>query len=225
MMSAMILSPGPTPTTFRSPTGQLLSPPADWSCLPPGDPGLTRRVKAAGPHWVVQEKVGRKIFSRGVWAPAATIESIRRQLATERATPAHAKRQAAARERRDRDQTDYVQSFHQAVLTFLDFHPRHADLARRLAAAITSHATPVGSQTVARTRRISIEDRAQAATIAWLRHQTTTYDHMKIPRIKGKRREVRRLLAQQSNNLLQRYREARDVDPAASPLHRALAQL
>jgi hypothetical protein len=221
----MILSPGPSPTTFRSATGQLLTPPADWSCLPPGDPGLTRRVKAAGPHWVVQEKVGRKLFSRGVWAPTTTIESIRQQLAAERATPAHAKRQAAAKERRDRDQTDYVQSFRRAVLAFLDFHPRHADLAERLADAITAHATPVGSQTVARTQRIPIEDRAQAATIAWLRHQTTTYDQMKIPRIKGKRREVRRLLAQRSQALLAQYRSDRQIDPAASPLHRALAQL
>ena len=32
---------------------------------------LTRRVKAAGEHWVVQEKKGRKIFSKGVWAPAS----------------------------------------------------------------------------------------------------------------------------------------------------------
>ena len=56
----------------------------DKRLLPPGDAALTRRVKAAGPTWTVQEKKGRKTFSRGVWADASTIESIRSQLATER---------------------------------------------------------------------------------------------------------------------------------------------
>jgi Uncharacterized conserved protein (DUF2293) len=41
---------------------------------------------------------------------------------------------------------------------------------------------------------------------AWLRHQTTAYDWMAIPRIKGKRREVRRMLARRSQELLARYR-------------------
>ena len=34
-------------------------------------------MKAAGDHWVVQEKKGRKTFSRGVWASAVTIDRIR----------------------------------------------------------------------------------------------------------------------------------------------------
>ena len=68
--------------------------------LPPGDPGLTRRVKLAGPTWTVQEKRGRKIFGRGVWAPQATVERIHAELATERATPEYAKRKAADARRR-----------------------------------------------------------------------------------------------------------------------------
>jgi hypothetical protein len=39
-----------------------------------------------------------------------------------------------------------------------------------------------------------------------MRHQTTGYDGMVIPRVKGKRREVRRLLAARSKELLARYR-------------------
>ena len=39
----------------------------------------------------------------------------------------------------------------------------------------------------------------EAAVIVWMRHRTTAYDNMAIPRVKGKRREVRRLLAQQSD--------------------------
>ena len=47
------------------PTATILTVPEGWVLLPPGDAGLTRRVKAAGDHWVVQEKVGRKMFSQG----------------------------------------------------------------------------------------------------------------------------------------------------------------
>src|SRR5207237_7186148 len=114
------------------------------------------------------------------------------------------------------------QTFRAAVLAFLAFHPRYADLADRLASAVTGHATPVGSGTVARTRRIPVERRAEAAVIAWMRHQTTAYDRMAIPRVKGKRREVRRLLAQRSQALLDGYRAGKPVDPDACPLHNVL---
>ena len=75
-----------------------------------------------------------------------------------------------------------------------------------MARAITAHATPVGSGTVARTKQISVERRAEAATIAWLRHQTTAYDHMSIPRVRGARRAIRRQLAQVSRALLDLHR-------------------
>jgi hypothetical protein len=181
--------------------------------LPPGDAALTRRVKAAGEHWVVQEKVGRKLFSRGVWAPAATIEKIRAELAAERSTEEFAKRQASAARRREKVQVEYVEDFRSAVLAFLGFHERHAALANLMATTVTDHATPVGSGTVARTTRIPVERRAEAAVIAWMRHQTTGYDSMKIARVKGRRREVRRMLAQRSKELLHRYRSG---EPAAA---------
>jgi hypothetical protein len=94
-----------------------------------------------------------------------------------------------------------------------------------LAAAIAQHATPVGSGTVARTERIPIERRAEAAVIAWLRHQTTAYDELKIPRVKGKRREVRRMLAEQSRRLLEKYRRGEPVAPADCLLQQALVDL
>jgi hypothetical protein len=46
---------------------------------------------------------------------------------------------------------------------------------------VTTHAAPVGSGTVARTERIPIERRAEAAVIAWMRHQTTAYDNLALP--------------------------------------------
>ncbi len=217
-----VVAPGPDSRSVRTPDGQVLRAPPGWVLVPPGDPGLTRRLKAAGPTWTVQEKVGRKTFSRGVWTARAAVESIRAALAAERATPEYAKKQHAAAARREREQGEYVVAFRRTVLDFLGFHPRYAPLAGKLADAVTAHATPVGSGTVARTERIPVEQRAEAAVIAWMRHQTTAYDHMSIARIKGKRREVRRMLAQQSKSLLQNYRAGRDMNPTGCPLQRTL---
>ena len=215
-------APGPTPNTVRAADGKVLAVPEGWILLPPGDAGLTRRVKAAGDHWVVQEKVGRRMFSRGIWAAAATIDRIRADLEAERSTEGYAKRQEAASRRREKAQAEYVEDFHGAVVAFLAFHPAHADLAGRLARAVADHATPVGSGTVARTERIPVEERAEAAVIAWMRHRTTGYDGMAIPRVKGKRREVRRMLARRSQELLGRYRRGEPVGEGC-PLMRALA--
>lgn len=218
--STNTFAPGTTPDTVRTADGKTLRVPAGWALLPPGDATLTRRVKAAGDHWVVQEKKGRKMFSRGVWAPAETIEQIQLDLQAERSTDSYAKRQASAAKRREKVQTEYVEDFFGAVVQYLHFHPKHADLAHHLAKAVTDHATPVGSGTVARTKRIPIERRAESAVIAWMRHQTTSYDDMKIPRVKGKRREVRRMLAQRSKQLLEQYR--RGGAPEACPLSAAI---
>jgi hypothetical protein len=217
----LIVAPGPTERTVITAEGRVLTAPVDWELLPPGDPALTRRVKAAGPTWAVQEKRGRKIFSRGLWCSSADVAAIRAQLEVERADPRYAKKLAAGAERRAKQQAEYVDDFRAAVLTFLRFAPVYQDLAERLAILIATHATPVGSGTVARTERIPIEQRAEAATIAWLRHQTTAYDEMAIARIKGERREVRRMLAEQSRRLLEKYRRGLPVDPNC-PLQIAL---
>ena len=217
-----IVAPGPQDGTVRTADGQILHAPADWELLPPGDAALTRRVKAAGPTWNVQEKRGRKTFSQGVWAPANRIAAIRTELEAERSTAAYAKRRAAEGARRDRKHIEYVEDFRSAVLAFLDFATCYAGLAEQLAEAIAQHATPVGSGTVARTRRIPIEQRAESAVIAWLRHQTTAYDNMKIARVKGERRKVRRMLAEESRRLLEKYRRGQPADAANCPLQLAL---
>ena len=221
-MTANTFSPGPTLNTVRAASGQVLTAPEGWILLPPGDAALTRRVKEAGDHWVVAEKKGRKVFSNGVWAPSATVERIRAELEAERSTEGFAKRKEADARRREKAQAEYVEDFQGAVVTFLGFHEKYADLADRMARAITDHATPVGSGTVARTKRIPIEQRAEAAVIAWMRHQTTGYDGMVIPRVKGKRREVRRMLASRSHELLERYRRGEPVGEDC-PLKRVIA--
>ncbi len=140
-----------------------------------------------------------------------------------RRAEADAKRKAAAAKRRDKAQAEYVDDFHGAVLGYLAFHADYAVLAEQMARAVADHATPVGSGTVARTKRIPIEQRAEAAVIAWMRHQTTGYDGMVVPRVKGKRREVRRQLAAQSKHLLARYRSG-EANGEECPLQRALKQ-
>jgi hypothetical protein len=204
--------------------GAVKAVPADWVLLPPGDAGLTRRVKADGDHYVVQEKVGRRMFSRGVWAPAATVARIEKELAAERATDAYAKKQESAARRREKVQDEYVEDFQGAVLEFLRFHETHAAVSRRLAKLVAAHATPVGSGTVARTKRIPIERRAEAAVIAWMRHQTTAYDSMKIARVKGQRREVRRMLAARSRSVLEAYRQGHAIADSC-PLKQALVDM
>ena len=220
--TASAFAPGPTRNTVRASDGSLLTAPEGWVLLAPGDAALTRRVKAAGDHWVVSEKKGRKVFSRGVWAAATTIERIRGELEAERSTEQHARRKESDARRREQAQAVYVEDFFGAVVSFLAFHETYTDLASRLARAVADHATPVGSGTVARTKRIPVEQRAEAAVIAWMRHQTTGYDSMPIPRGKGKRREVRRLLAQRSKELLGRYRRGEPVSDDC-PLRQALA--
>ena len=212
---------GPTHNTVRAADGKVLTVPDGWVLLPPGDAALTRRVKAAGDHWVVAEKKGRKVFSCGVWTLAATIDSIRADLEAERSTESFARKKEADARRREKVQSEYVEDFLGAVVAFLAFHETHTDLANRLAKAVTVHATPVGSGTVARTKRIPVEQRAEAAVIAWMRHQTTGYDNMIIPREKGKRREVRRMLAQRSHQLLERYRKGALISESC-PLMKAL---
>jgi hypothetical protein len=220
-MDTGTFTPGPRPNTVRAAGGEILDVPEGWVLLPPGDAALTRRVKAAGAHWVVQENRGRKVFSRGVWTDAATVDRIRADLERERSTESFGKRKEADARRREKSQAEYVGDFRQAVVTYLAFHPTHAEMAEQLARVVTEHATPVGSGTVARTQRIPIEQRAEAAVIAWMRHRTTGYDDMAIPQVKGKRREIRRALAHRSKQLLERYRQGKAIEDGC-PLRKAL---
>lgn len=199
----LIVSPGTTPKTVVFEDGEERTPPNDWAFLPAGDAAVTRKVKARGPAWVVQVTRGRRKISKGIWADARDIKQSEELVLAKRSTPEYARQRKKELARRQAKHQDYVQEFCDQVIRFLDFHPRYKALGRELGQKITAHATPVGSGTVARTQRIPIEKRAQAAVIAWMRHKTTAYESMTIARIKGKRRQVRRQLAQVSVTLLQ----------------------
>ncbi len=217
-----IYQPGPRDRTVRDSKGKIIPVPKSWSLLKAGDAGATRRVKAAGLFWTVKAKRGRRTISLGVWADRKTIHAVQKQLAVERSTDAYKKKQASAAKRREKIQNEYIDEFTDAVFAFLNFDQRYRELAGDLAVAIARHATPVGSGTVARTKRIPIERRAEAAVIAWMRHQTTAYDNMTIPTVKGQRREVRRMLAKQSRLLLDVYRKGKTIDASRCLLRQGL---
>lgn len=69
--------------------------------------------------------------------------------------------------------------------------------------------------------KIPAEQRAEAAVIAWTRHQATGYDKMVIARVKGSRREVRRMPARRSSELLEQYRRGKPISDSC-PLRTAL---
>ena len=218
------VSPNQRLNTVRDESGEVLFIPEGWALLKPGDASLTRRLKALGPSWTVQEKKGRKMFSRGVWAPRENIIAAKEQVEKQRQDPAEIRKLEASRQRRAKAEVEYGKEFELAIFEFLNFHETYKAMAHKMAALIAAHALPVGSGTVARTKMISIEKRASAAVIAWMRHQTTAYDNTSVARIKGARREVRRELAEQSHKLLVSYRQGKELS-ATCPLKRALDEV
>ena len=169
-------------TPFETPVARSYGP-RRLDLLPPGDAGLTRRVKAAGDHWVVrrrgpqdllQGRVGLGCDHRADSPSSKPSDPPRASPGGRKPTP-----DAARRPRPSTSKTSSGRWWRSSP--FMD----HADLAERLARAVTDHATPVGSGTVARTKRIPVEQRAEAAVIAWMRHQTTGYDGMAIPKGQG----------------------------------------
>lgn len=174
--------------------------------------------------WRVQFKKGKRMISKGVWAPTGTIEWAKKEVEETRNTDAYQKKRVSALKSRAKKQDEYEEDFQSAVEKYLKFHLKYKTMEKMMAEAITKHAVPVGSGTVARTAMIPIEERAAKAVIAWMRHQTTAYENLQIARIKGERRAVRRQLAQQSVNLLMKYRSGELLSPNC-PLKAALQKI
>lgn len=201
--------------------GKSVTVPENWIFVPSGDSGLTRRLKAAALCWQVVHKRKNRIEAIGLWCDSSVVEKIKADLEEERNNPVYLRKLEQARLARIAKQDAYVVEFRQAVVDFLDFAPQYEELAWDLADAVTDQSVPVGSGTVARTERIPLAQRAEAAVIAWMRHQTTAYDHMHIARVKGERRAVRRELADKSRSILEVYRTG-GTPPENCPLQAAL---
>lgn len=207
----MIVKPGRKKGTVLAPDGEEITIPNDWELLLPGDAACTRKVKATGGYYQIQEKKGRRTFSKGVWAPKEHIQQVKVELENLRSSDQYKKKRVTDIKRKEKKDKEYEEDFYGAILTYLNFANIYKDYAVKIAREVTEHAVPVGSGTVARTKRISIEKRAEAAVIAWMRHKTTAYDNMTIARIKGERRRVRRELAQRSVKLLECYRRGLEI--------------
>ena len=205
-----VVAPGNGRTVIGE-QGVSMDVPDGWEFCPAGDAGVTRKITSKKNYWRVEVKFRKRMISKGVWAPKETIDWAKSETDAVRSTDGYKKKMESALRRRETKQHEYVEDFNSAVRNFLSFSERYRDIEAKLADAVTSHATPVGSGTVARTERIPVDERAERAVIAWLRHQTTAYDSMKIPLIKGKRREVRRMLAEHSRKLLGAYRRGEDI--------------
>lgn len=223
MSNIRIVSPGPA-GFITNEYGLQEKPPAGWAFLPAGDAAVTRKVTAQGDCWRVQVKKGRRVMSRGIWAPADHIADAKAAVSAMREAPDYAKKQASAAKSRAKKQATYRAEFTEAVKNYLNFPPAYHSLQDTLATLVTEHAIPIGSGTVARTQQIPLAERAGKAVIAWMRHHTTNYDQLAIARIKGERRKVRRQLAQQSVNLLKSYRKGENR-PASCPLMVAVRKL
>jgi hypothetical protein len=151
--------------------------PKDWEFLPTGDAFVTRAVKAAGRYWLCWQPRGRHRPHRrllGLWAPAEAIRAAEEQ-AKATAEKRAAARTVNARSRARREQR-YQEQLRDAVLTFLDFAPEHADLAEQIAAETAAHAAVVGSGRVGRTQLLTLEEKARLAARAHIRHRHTSYE-------------------------------------------------
>lgn len=151
-----------------------LESPQGWEFVPRGDAFVTRQVKKLGPHWVVVRRGKGYTETLGLLAPPASIETAR-VLASETAARREAVR-AASGERREKQEQVYRQQFAEAVLRILDFAPRYRALAQKIAEEAAQQATEVGSGRVGRTAKLTLEEKAELAARAYIRHHHTRYE-------------------------------------------------
>lgn len=211
------------PRVFRSEgDGKEIIIPEDWVFVPSGDPALTRRLKTSGLCYIEVRKRKNRLESIGLWTQKDRIDGIKAALEEDRSTLQYVKKLEAARKKRAQEQQEYMDNFQDEVFNFLNFHPKYTNIALKLAWAVTKHATPIGSGTVARTQTIPLAQRVESAVIAWMRHQTTNYDSLGPMNVKGMRFEVRRSLAKESREILANYRNGADINLDTCPLANAL---
>ena len=153
-----------------------LTEPEGWELLPPGDAYVTRHVKAAGTYWVLFRPKGRHQHRRrlGLLAPADAIAAAKASAATTLASR-EVSREAGAR-RRELSEAAYRAEFADAVRRWLDFAPEHAGLADDIAVNAAERAAVVGSGRVGRARTLSLDERAELAARALIRHRHTDYE-------------------------------------------------
>jgi hypothetical protein len=153
-----------------------LTTPMDWDFLEAGNAYVTRKAKELGPHWIVihSSRTLRLTITDGILAPRINIEKAR-QLAEE---TKQRREEARERSRRQREKTNQkrAEEFRVAVIKYLNFDPKHSELADRIAREATETAMEPGSGRVGRTSKLTMEDKARLAAEATIRHSYTNYD-------------------------------------------------
>jgi hypothetical protein len=151
--------------------------PPGWELLPRGDTFLTRRVKAAGPYWLAWSPRTRTRPHRraiGVLAPRTAIDEAR--AASEATATQRAAQRTAGAKLRERQEATYRSELAAAIVVYLNFAPRHSQLASEIAERAATRAGEVGSGRVGRTRLLALEERAELAARADIRHHHTDYE-------------------------------------------------
>jgi hypothetical protein len=77
---------------------------------------------------------------------------------------------------RDRNEERYRSQLAAAIVTYLAFAPEHAELADKIAERAAARAGEVGSGRVGRTQLLSVDERAELAARADIRHNHTNYE-------------------------------------------------
>lgn len=172
---------------FVTPEGECVQAPADWILVPASDPAC-RRLLAAGPALCVLYAAGKSRFTTGVLVPP--------------------ERMSMSQHGREQD------SLQDKLIGLLDFPPRHADVARDLAATIAGR---IGSGLVAGGRSLTSAD-LETAILQWLQQHVESEDMPRRSSPRSQRRMHNRALC-----ILDEYRIGLPRDPALCPLVRALA--
>ena len=151
-----------------------LEAPGDWEFLPPGDAYVTRTVKRLGSHWVVLKRGKGYTATVGILAPAANVREARR-LAEETKARREGTRERS-QQRRQKQERSYRERFAAAALRYLDFTLEYGKLAKEIAEGASERATEVGSGRVGRTAKLTLEEKAELAARAYIRHRHTVFE-------------------------------------------------
>jgi len=176
-LSALNLDGYDTRGGLWNPENGELDQPDGWEFLPSGDAFVTRRVKAAGTYWKLWRPRSRNQPHRrllGLLAPTAAIEAAQAEAVGSEAARASRRSQGAVYRARREDL--YREELSDAIVSYLDFAPEHAELAKNIATEAADRAAEVGSGRVGRTRTLEINERAALAARALIRHRYTGYE-------------------------------------------------
>lgn len=152
--------------------------PEGWDLLQAGDPLLTRRVKGRGKWWEYCRAYKTKSYdlTLGIFAPVEIIQEECKKVAFERTTESYKQRLQKSRKTRRKKEAQYTDEFKKACFQFLNFAPEYEGLAWTIAEEAAALASEVGSGRVGRTSTLTLEEKAELATRAFIRHNFTNYD-------------------------------------------------